>query len=415
MDLKKASRIVDSKHRGVSVSGESTGGEEVRKFHNFFGGKSRVSDSQQFKDELAKSRADLKKVQDSRDSLRRTVATQQKTIKALKRRVKDNEEKIEEFQQVAQTFKSEKAERESKLLELQTQLEEARKVDMPLKIEYSTVENKLTLGSEEKENVSFEEFNALLTTISAIFPDILVKMTVEEIEEEAHKVKDSIEESKWDKKSLKKFLELCDSFCENPTQEVIGQLTECANKYGSDVLIEKCQGLQPNPENPAECVQGLKSEVAFDCARLQPIADDQTSVQRAANAVEEYLLTFDDTALKQEDEQDLPEGMNKLIDLIIKNGFLTESEYEELAPLVKQELDENNAKIPSLALIKDSRIYTVEQFEEKIKDSSKEIKDAYNSIPGTPSHFRICDSDFRKGFGEGAASIKAGDKYIIFQ
>lgn len=413
MDLRKASRIMDSGR--VNITDQKTGEEEKRKIHNFFKGNKRISDSQQIKDELEQAQGSIKSLKMKLASKGRVIDTQKKQIRTLKRRIKDAEEREAQFQQIAQTFKSEKAENESKLIELQHQLDQARQVEMPLKIEYSTVEQKLQLGSEEKENVSFEEFTTLLTTISAIFPDIRVKLTVEEIEEEAHKVKDSIDQSKWDKASLKKFLELCDSYCKNPTEESIKALTECASTYGTETLISQCQGLQPAVQDPASCILPLKAEVAFDVARLQPIADDQNDVQRVASEIEDYLVSFDDTILKQELEADIPNGLKQVVDLIVKNGYLTEHEYEELKPQVQQELKEAKASITSFALIKDSRIYTLDEFENRIKDSLQEVKDAYNRIPGTPTRFRIADTDFRKGFSDEASSIKAGSLYIIYQ
>lgn len=183
MDLKALSSICEGKKQHIVDS--SRGKEERESLSSLFSHKKlsveKVSQQQRIND--------CKK---TIQTLEEQLSKQAGVIKDLRKRVKDGEDKVAEFQDLANTFKNEKEAAESKLLDLSKDLEEARSLETPFTVEYNSSTKLLKLGKEEREDVSYEDFSTLLSTLGVVLPDVKVKLTVEKVESKASEIKDSV-------------------------------------------------------------------------------------------------------------------------------------------------------------------------------------------------------------------------------
>lgn len=338
MDLKALSSIYEEKKAHIVDS--SRGKEEKESLRRLF------SSTRSLDVRVVSLR---KRINDSKrtiQTLHDQINKQSEAINLLTKKVKDEEEKVTEFRDLANTFKTEKEAAEAKLIDLSKDIDEVKSVETPLTIEYNSETKQLKLGREEKEDVSFEDFSNLISTLGVVMPDLKVKLTVERIENKASVVKDSLSD--------------------------------------------------------------IKSKIKDDEDSVQT-----TEVQKAANAIKEYIDTYSVKALKEVNVSNLPSNLQYLTKEIRDEGFLTSDVYDEYVAGAKEELKQAGVASVPFVLLKDSLERNINKFKEKLK--SLGIYDSvWKRIPGTPSKTRISDTKSLYGFNSPTV-IKEGKTYIIFE
>lgn len=358
MNIRKLVKLRDSKV--FSASG-AVGGEQKETFCGLFSKTSlnRVNDTEKLEEETKKRRvADAKVIQ------------LEEQVKRLSRKVKDAEAAAEKasadtdyYKDLAATFKSDKDKALIKLMNMSEQVEQARQVELPLSVEYDSGKNLLRVGAEEKE-AAFEDFIKFIQGLSVVFPDVKVTLKVEAVEKTAKEL------------------------------------------VSADLVSE----FQPNLVGNSE-KGGIEDE---DPEERSKFGDSKNEVKAAVAALDKFSQTNHVEDLSGIDLAKLPRGLSRLVEQLQRVGYLTEETQEELIRQAGEDLH---------SVGEDDKV--LRSFEDSIQTSRKAVRKKLKKlglsdsliagIPGTPSKWRISDSENRTGFGEDVQILKVGGKYVLYE
>lgn len=328
-----------------------------------------------------------------------------KLISTLTRKIKDQQEQAEEYKELLASFKDQNEEMASKLVEVSKQFDELKNYYNKFKLEYDSNEGTLKIGNLSQD-ATFDEFTSVLNVLSVIMPNLLVKLEVENVEEPAEKVKDSIH-STWTKEAVKDFCESLDSYCAAKKPIDYQEAMELANKYGTVYLINKVSALE-NAEDLASATEEIKGLTELNRV------EDAASLSSVAELLENYINEYDPSYLSQIDVSSLPENLSKIVSNLKREGFLSEDFYETYAPGAKKELQEAGVSVPSFAMLKDARTMNLTDLKKKLKELG--IMDSvWRKIPGVPSKFRVADSAKATAGFDRPQVLKEGKVFIIYQ
>lgn len=355
MNIRKLVKLKDSK---VFMTAGAVGSEQKETFRGLFSKTSlnRVTDTEKLEEETKKRRvADAKVIQ------------LEEQVKALTKKVKDAELEVERasadtdyYKDLAATFKSEKDKALIKLMNMSEQVEQARQVELPLSVEYDSGKNLLKVGAEEKE-AAFEDFIKFIQGLSVVFPDVKVTLKVEAVEKTA--------------------------------KELVS--TDLVEEFQPELEVENLEG-EGHEDDPAK------------------LGDSKDDVKAAIAALDKFVKSNQVEDLTEIDLSKIPKGLANLVEQLQKVGYLTEENQDTLIKEAGEDIRNEGEDDKVLRSFEDSIQTSRKAVRKKLKKLG--LSDSLISgVPGTPSKWRISDSENLTGFGKDVQVLRVGGKFVMYE